>query len=105
MQQLAYEELGKLSNDRLTVLISSRNGFVVMTDDTTGARIVQFLQKEENFRSSARSLISRIKYLRQAQVGFYLLDFMHLWVRSVNAGYEVTVVKKSPTSVEVEFRC
>ena len=105
LQKLAYKELRNLSNDQIAKLTSSRNGFVVTTDDITGARIVRFLRNEENFRSRATPLRNRIKYLRQAWVGFFLLDFMHLWVSSVNAGYEVRVIKTSPTSVEVEFRC
>lgn len=104
VQKFTYEELGSLSNDQITRLTLSGTGFVVITDNPTGARIVRFLQNEENFRSQAKSLRSRIGYPSKAWVGIFLIDFLHLWVSSVNAGYEVTVMKNSRTSFEFEFR-
>ena len=105
MRKFTYAELRKLTTDQIVTLTSSRNRFVVVADRTTGYRILRFLENEKNFRLSTKSLGIRVRYLRKAWVGFFLLDFLHLWITSINRGYDVTVIQTNPACFEVQFRC
>lgn len=102
MQKIEYAELRKLTTEQIVALTSSQNPFVVITDPTKGAQIAQFLKSDEIFQLERKSLRSRFQYLRAASVGFFLLDFLHLWVASVNNGYEVTAIRQADV-FEIRF--
>lgn len=104
MQKIAYAELRKLTTEQIVALTSAQDPFVVITDPTKGAHIAQFLKSDEIFRLERKSLRSRFRYLRTASVGFFLLDFLHLWVASVNNGYEVTAIQQADV-FEIRFCC
>jgi hypothetical protein len=47
---------------------------------------------------------SRCRYLCTAPIGFFLFDFLHLWIASVNRGYEVTAIQQAGF-FEIRFCC
>lgn len=104
MQKLVYEELRNLTTGQIETLTSSQKRFVVVTDPTKGAYIARFLEREQIFHASVKSLRSRFRYLRTAWVGFLIPDFIHLWSASVNRGYAVTVIRQADIC-EVSFFC
>lgn len=105
MRKFDYTELRKLTTDQVVALAASRSDFVVVANKKTGSRIHRFLENENLFRRSPKSLSSRARYLRKAWVSFFLLDFLQLWITSINRGYEVSVVQTNPANYEVRFRC
>lgn len=105
MRKFDYAELRKLTTDQIEALTSSRSHFVVVADKATGYRILRFLENQKHFHQNTKSLCSRVRYLRKAWVGFYLLDFLQLWITSINKGYELSVIQTDPARFEVQFRC
>lgn len=103
MKKLAYGELSKLTTDQIDTLTS--HGFVVIADQSTATRILRFLENQRNFDLAPKSLSSRIRFVRGALIGFFIADFLHVWVRSINRGYEVKVIQLHPNLFEVQFSC
>lgn len=103
MREYRYEKLLEMPYSEIAKITASHEQFKVVAEDRAGRRISRFLENEDSFARSDKSLRSRLTYLAGGLIGMLIPNFMPLWNRAMMDGFFVESVDQLSHNYEIVF--